>query len=409
MKQKWVDLKWLPTFSFWASVAYFVLSLVCFMFFVNEPSGDENYFLGVLSDINKQGWASHELDSPLVYMALAYPLSKFLPAFWALRAVNLGLLALLVLYFFRVARMDYRSFYGYLGFFLATSAVFFFGTNDALFIVSLVVFFSEVFFYLERGRMNHEGLAWSGLVVAFFTRELFYVYLPAVFLAVFFLFRNGFRPKLRSFILPLAVILLLTGLNFHSIVSGHGVSYDQKKGEGNMTWTQRQYLAQLMVNEGKLGNFDHPSWEQTRAYLNQHGEDSLPRTVFESILFDWKMTATEFFKNGFETLISGFRQLGLIMVLPFFWIGLYFFKRNPLSKELWVPYLLVLMLGVFCIIIISYVELRWLVAVFIPVILYYSYNEQRSPSLRLFFVFNHLVLLALCLFGAARLLLRFMI
>ena len=65
----------------------------------------------------------------------------------------------------------------------------------------------------------------------------------------------------------------------------------------NVTWTQRQYLAQILVNNGELENGQHPSWEQTQRYIRLHGEDSLPDGILKGITQDYLLTIKEFFKD----------------------------------------------------------------------------------------------------------------
>ncbi|QYS86582.1 hypothetical protein JJC03_00385 [Flavobacterium oreochromis] len=114
-------------------------------------------------------------------------------------------------------------------------------------------------------------------------------------------------------------------LNLPSIINNHKLSYDNKDvKEYKVNWVQRQYLAQLMVNQGLIPNQSHPTWEQTEEYVDKNGENSLPKTTLESIFFDFRLTLKEFIKDFLEVLFMSFRQIGPVLLVTFFSIWIYF-------------------------------------------------------------------------------------
>ncbi|GAB5400426.1 MAG: hypothetical protein Aureis2KO_20110 [Aureisphaera sp.] len=354
-------------------------------YFLGKPGGggDEALFIADLTLIKSEGWwVAIEKGISIPYMLLAYPLTFFLDLHVALRMVNLILFGALLYYFYKRLRIRKWDFYGLLLFFFSTVGYFMAGTNDTFFVVALVIFIVETYRLLAYE--NKKSLAWCGvgLVLAFLTRKLIFVYLPVILLALFFLWKFR-KVNLKTLMIPALLLILGLGLNFPSLNSGNGISYDQKlPPEGvSATWPQRQYLAQLWVNEGKLSNYNHPNWKQTDAYLEKNGAESLPKGVLDGMLYDPELTLKEFFKDLVFSITYGVRQLGLILptLLIMALLGLYRIRR--LSWNSFVPWSLLIMIGIFSLLIISFVELRWLAPVFIASIFYfYTLSEQRKLS-----------------------------
>lgn len=379
-----------------------VYLIVAFYYFMQLPKGggDESLFILDLQLIKTAGWFQSIVKNiSIPYMLLAYPLSLFMEDYWALRIVNLGLVALLSLYLYFIAKEKSKTIY-YIIFFISTVGYFYFGTNDCLFFVSLIVFFNETNNGVNGKKINL-NLALTALIIAFFTRELFIVYLPIIILGLYILYKSGSRLIIKSFI-PLGVFVLFLLLNLPSIENNGKLSFDKKEPpkEYGATWSQRQYLAQLMVNKGELDNFQHPSWEVTKAYLKKNGKESLPDGILKGVLFDYKLTIKEFFKDFAYSIIYSFRSLGFMLLFILF----YWFRQHNKKVEMkyFVPFSTLLMLMIFSLIIISYVELRWLSPVFVLTIIYYSQLEKKNEISKYFVLANTVVLCLLSVYGIFR-------
>ena len=381
---------------------YYLISFTYFFLLASEGTGDEALFIKDLRFIESDGWiAAIEKGISIPYMILAYPFSTFLYDFIALRLVNLILLCSLLYYFFKIVNIRINIFYYYLGFFLATTGAFTLGTNDALFFVGLIIFLTEVFYFIEGRKISNPTVAFSALIISIFTRELIIIYIPLLILGIFYLYKNGFVLRFKNLLLPITLVIVLLLMNL-PILNAHGkLSYDSKlPPDGiNATWSQRQYLAQLLVNEGKIKNLSHPTWEETERYLEKNGKNSLPNGILQGLTFDYSITIVEFFKDLFYSTVYGFRQLGLMIIFPIYFIVFNFRRKHLFSNELFVPYSSVLMIGIFSLIIISYVELRWMTAVFILLITFYShYQKEKKIDLKIILL-NYFILICLSLYG----------
>jgi len=160
-----------------------------------------------------------------------------------------------------------------------------------------------------------------------------------------------------------------------------------------------------MVNEGTLAHNQHPSWEETDAYLEKNGVKSLPETLFKGMLFDLKLTIKEFFKDFAEVIFTSVRQTGLILIILFLQLFYQVFKRK-IDWNLYIPFISFLMVSIFSFIIISYVETRWLVPVFIMTILYYTDFIQDIKVWKNVSLVNNLLTILIVFFGIYKIVLK---
>ena len=148
-----------------------------------------------------------------------------------------------------------------------------------------------------------------------------------------------------------------------------------------------------------MANYNHPNWEQTEQYLNANGDQSLPRTLSEALLFNPMMTIKEFFKDFLYIAVYGSRQLGLILVIVLLLFLKRFVKDRKLSSEVFIPTAVLTMAGVFALIIISFVELRWLGPVFVAAIVYFYDLIEKGKIPRLLIQANYIVITLLSWYG----------
>lgn len=383
-----------------------VYLFVAFFYFMSLPTGgDEFLFLSDLKLIKNAGWNQAIVQNVSIpYMLLAYPLSLIVADCIALKIVNILLVVLLFAYFYYVKKIASKSIYFYLFFFISTVGYFYFGTNDCLFFVSLIVFFNEVN-NAACAKKVHLNLALSALIIAFFTRELFLVYVPIIFVGCYILYQSGNRFTKKPFF-PLAIVVLLLLLNMPSIQKSGTLSFDRKlppKGMG-VSWPQRQYLAQLMVNEGTLANGQHPSWEDTKAYLDKNGKESLPDGILNGITYDYQLTIKEFFKDFAYSMAYSLRSLGLMLIIILIYWFRKMFQNKGIDLNSFVPFATLTMVMIFSFIIISYVELRWLSPVFVMTIVYYAQIEQQNKISKYSILANYVALCFLSFYGIFRIL-----
>ena len=241
------------------------------------------------------------------------------------------------------------------------------------------------------------------MIIAFFTRQLFFVYLPIIFLSLFIYYKKEFILNKYSLV-PVIVFLFFVIVNIPSIEKKHTISWDNKLPPKDVkaNWAQRQYLAQCLVNENKLEDRNHPSWEETDKYLEIHGKNSLPDGIISGMLFDIKLTIIEFFKDLFYCLVYQIRSLGLTFSISLSYLIIAIWKRRFNFFDYYVPISTLIMVLIFSLIIISYVELRWLQPIFIMMLIYFADIHKKNEIPKYLFYANILLISLLSIYGAMR-------
>jgi hypothetical protein len=161
----------------------------------------------------------------------------------------------------------------------------------------------------------------------------------------------------------------------------------------------------LLVNDGKLPDQQHPSWEETDAYLLEHGDNSLPKTTSEGIFFDLKLTFLEFFKDFTSTGILSIRQTGMMFILVMSYLFYAIFKRK-ISTNLFLPFTSLFILTTFSFIIISYVEGRWMLVAYILAMLYYSDLEIENKLPKKVLLLSQMLLILVIFYGTYKVFLK---
>ncbi|WP_310556204.1 hypothetical protein [Flavobacterium sp.] len=382
-----------------------IISFLIFCYYFSlkvEGTGDEHLFLNDLKFLKLNNWfEAISKKMAIAYLILAYPISFIIKDYLALRLVNVLLFLLLLLYCRKIGEIKNKMFYFYFLFY-SSNGWFLLGTNDTLFIVSLFIFFNEVYKFLENKKNTSIPLLWCSLIVAFFTRELVYVYIPVIIIS-FVLLINAKVNLLNKIAIPIGLLGLFFLINSPSIITNHSFSYDNKKPPVGVksNWAQRQYLAQLMVNDGKLNDEQHPSWQETDDYLLKNGKNSLPSTISEGVLFDFKLTVKEFFKDFSKVILQSIRQTGLIVIILIMFL-MYNVLKNKIETNLYIPFILFLMIAIFSFIIISFVEIRWLTPLFIIALVYYSDLESNKKINKNIFLLNNLMTILVLFYGLYR-------
>ena len=279
-----------------------------------------------------------------------------------------------------------------MAFFIIASGYFYYGINDTFLFLSLSVFLYEASRAII-GKNYKLNFAISALLITVFTRELALFYLPVIILGLIIFYIKGISFS-KNTLIP---VFLLTGLlliNLPSLSTKGYLSYDRKLPPKSVTatWSQRQYLAQLKVNNKELEFQSHPTWKETDLYLKKYGEDSLPKSLFAGLTHDINLTVKEFFKDIFYVMIYHTRLLGLILLSILFFPTRKYYKTQRLNLELFIPVSVSIMIFIFSLIIISFVEMRWLAPVFILSILYYSHLEKNNKIPPYLLIFNMIIL-----------------
>lgn len=372
--------RWLP---FIKNVFYILAGIQTLMFLyytlcIERPgAGDECHFMIALDMVKQKGWSDAvRFGISIPHLIIVYPFSFLFPNYLALRLVNLMLIALFFRYIWSI---QYREgiLYAILLSYISTVSFYLFGTNDTLFIFGLAIFLIETYTYLAKGHMNYPILAFSSLLISFFTRQMVVFYIPIILVSLCLLYKNYVTVK--NLTVPLLLMTLLVILNIPSLINENRLSYDNKKAPDGLAWPQIAYLSTIESNQHIRTEGDHPNWDEVRMYLKNHGEHSLPRTYGESIFYDLKLTLLEFPEDFVVALKGCIRQVGLLLFLPL--LGYFYSTELSRKKFLYVITAFYGTLIIFSFVILAIVELRWIGAIALLMIIT-SFDMLRNLELR---------------------------
>lgn len=206
-------------------------------------------------------------------------------------------------------------------YYLAIQLTLFVGYNDLV----MHFFGFLLWIFLLKGEFQKKinyiimGLIFA-LVLA--TRKMGFIYI-LVFLVIFLsqlLYKNTDKKQLLKnlLILTSSCFLFLCLINFSSLKSGNGLSFDDKILGGPVNWSQWEYHNALLIDDGKQERFHHVNIEETNKYLIKNGKHSLPSTFLEMITFDISFTIKEFLIDVAIATKYFLRQTG-------FWLFLFSF------------------------------------------------------------------------------------
>ena len=402
-----------------AALSILLYALVNFMkkFLSDDPRGDEGGYLKSFNSMLENGFFDQTIEGHSISFNLLSRVFHFL-GFSPLISIRLtafvsGVLALYLIWIILKRFTDLSLLYRRIA--LVTSAnvmvvssYFLVGTTDLLLALLIVFYF---YFLLKRKSWTTWGIVISAAVVALMmlTRQVAILLIPSIALVELMHIRRN-KKKVSELIKPFLIGIMVFGVivtafNMPSILDKSRLSYHKKIPSNGLSWTQLQYLSALETDRGNLQHGKHVSWDYLQQYLDENGESSLPSTPLESLLFDPGLTIKEFFVDLFQEIKPFTRLMGALFL---FSLGIFLIElRNP--KRLWskimnneILVFSMIYISIICLIVIYYVETRWLISVLLllPVVfseVLFKFFEKRKISSSMRYVLLNLHLLSISL------------
>jgi hypothetical protein len=387
---------------------YGFLALYYWIIKLPAGSGDEGLMARYLEDAKTLGFfnylGSSNLSAP--HFLLLYLPSQFISPFMMLRIVSLLFSILIYMYMKNKFHNKYPEYKYHLLFYLFSGS-FFLGTNDTMMIFFLTVFFVDYYRVIEGLDDQLPIYSLASLIIALFTREMAIIYLPVVFIALGFLSNNKYYPK-KAIFLAFGTLVFLLILNLPSLNNNGKISFDNKVQEKQLgvTWDQLKYLSQIYANEGKIPENQYLSWVEVREYLDLNGENSLPKSTFKAIFFDLNLTIKESVKDFIYIGFSGIRQIGFAIFSPFVLFGAMLFKKDLSKASFFLASMVLSMAIIFSIIIIAYIEIRWLAPAFLVGIVGWYVAFEKLLTRQFYRLINVYLIILLSLYGSFTYLIR---
>lgn len=333
------------------------------------------------------------------YHILSLPVAYLFGTFEGNRVFNAVLAVVFIAYVFANCRSFYSRVFWLLPFF--TAATLDVGTNDLLFQFFLFIGLHRLYMAIDS-KQKLSGFGLTALATAICIRPLFVMYLPVLTVLFGFFFWNRLKFSRNDVFAATGLLLLFLTLNAVSIFNNGKVLYDNKEPDPKLgvNWIERQYLSQLAVNSGKIPNYTHVSWEDVTAYKAENGENSLPKTLIQAVTFDFKLTLLEAGKDFLYIVKDGTRQTGLtlllVLLLPIFsFRKSSYLQTNALSITVFTGVL------TFAVVIISFVEMRWLVPLMLLAALHIEsvFQKQFHKQAAVLILSNVLFIVLIAIYG----------
>lgn len=393
-------------------------------FIVFAPAkGDEESFLSAFKYYLSQGFYEANVEGNSTIFNL---ISSFFYTFTSNDLLSLRLTSILfgVLTFIILWKLQKKFFiltnsFFHLAFVTALNVVVvksfvFFGINDTIIVFLTVAFFYILFKIKTDSQIKHFYFLLLGLILSSFmaTRLMSIIIFPSIILVIILVLKKSNRLKFdkNNGILLVSFVVFLTLFNVPSLIEKGKLSFHQKStGFKGLTWVQFQYLSAIEQEKGTIKHNAHVSWEDVNEYVKTHGENSLPKTNTEALLFDMKRTVKEFFKDLFLLIKPFTRLLGILFLIsiPVFLIKIITEKSflvKVLTNEIFLFFISYTF--IICFIVISNVEIRWLtnILILLPVLLLSSLSKviaKQKNKKSINFVLINTQLIALLIFNLA--------
>lgn len=333
------------------------------------PLGDENYFIDELARLKNNGfWNTFSGGISYTYLSISYLLSELfnMSNLYAMRLSSLISAVLFLISLAFVIKKYLNTLSIQIIAFLAivhitvTLQFYFSAINDYTFFLFILWSLEHANSY--RIKLKYKPLIYSFifLFLAWLTRPMTIMYIPGIFLIIFWKNLNLRAIKQISLsALPGVIIFLM--IQTPALITYGSFKHENKNPDDlPYNWSQRQYVAQLMYERGTLNPPEWATWEDVAMYLNTHGENALPRNLKESLTWDLTRTIREFFYDSISSLRYTLRFTGIFL---FFLIPVYLRNKkltfNP-TVDFFYATIALYLIFFFSFIIITNVEVRWL-------------------------------------------------
>jgi len=399
----------------------FIYALIRFsvVFLRATPKGDEHSFLSVFKILIEKGFYKvNVVGNSTIFNSISFLFYKITSnELMSLRLTSLtfGILTLTLLWIFYKKYFQVPNIYRYTSFITAANTMIimswlFVGINDVILSFLTLLFFICIYELKKQPIKNNYLFVAIGAIMASIlsTREMTILFFPSIIIvlgAFFYLNKASSKVILSKLILmTFTFIIVLFTFNFPSLAENRKLSFHQKLlNSTEVNWTQLQYLTALGEEQGKLPHGKHFSVEEVAQYLKQNGQNSLPKTISESLFFDFNRTIREFFNDSVSEIKPFSRLLGFFFIFNLMLFVLYLFKRhfivnNILSHHLFLFSIIYILLV--CFIVITYVETRWFsnVLLLLPIVFserIYKFKIAYKLSYKFDFIMINLQLLSL--------------
>jgi len=409
-------------------ISFYITGLVLFIYAVIRyfvvflrvtPKGDESSFLHTFNIFIEKGfYNANVFGNSTLFNIVSYGFYKItFNQLISLRLTSLffGTLSFVTLWIFYKKYFKIPDNYRLAAFLTAVNTMvimswIFTGINDVILVFLTILFFMVIYKIKTNKNESNYPYFHIGLIVAFMllTRKMSLLFIPSiviVLLGILYLKNTLFKSALKKLLLVFASFLIVVvAFNIPSLTEKGYLSFHVKKlPSDEVNWTQLQYLTAIKGDQGVLPYGKHASIEDVKHYLDENGEKALPKTLLDSIFFDFGRTIREFFNDLLYQTKPFTRLLGLIFLVNLLLLMRYIYRRNFILKNILnQPIILfsIIYMSIVCFIVITYVETRWFsnILLLLPIVFaerIYKFKKENNLGEKFDFIMINLQLLSL--------------
>jgi len=287
---------------------------------------------------------------------------------------------------------------------IGTAGGMFYGTNDSLFSVSLLMLACESYLYI-RDRSHSFLLLVISMSICILSRPHWLLTVPIILVIIIIidysickrLGKSIVNPINFSFIIAMIIAIIF---NYPKIIEANYshdqgnylpkylfLSYSDKSGtyktnDPNFNWIQWHYYSQVHSNKRFLGLFaPMVNWEDVKKYKDAHGENSLPDSYLNYVLSYPKEVIKRVPVSIFETYLLSIRYVGLFLFIISFWIFDKVKEKRLNLNSIFIPLFTFLTIIVFAILLPRTLDSRWFIPQYITLLLMIVNNNNQLKSI----------------------------
>ncbi|WP_046755616.1 glycosyltransferase family protein [Kordia jejudonensis] len=240
--------------------------------------------------------------------------------------------------------------------------------NDAFMAVFLVLLYYILFYKLKEATRHTKYYIFIGILLGLCTAirptSLFAIVLVTVFFGIKFILQKiQWKSLLHAgFVIGFSFVTIVSILHYPSLKENGTVSFYNKNFDPEVNWVQRNYLGLKKIQEGKepihkSAIFNKTPFSEVKAYVQEHGENSLPKSPSEFLKKDPKLYSQVVGYNLVYSFAKFFRYYAFLLLIPL----VILFKKPLFSDKKLPSWLFITYTFLICMLCFTMMEYRWFV------------------------------------------------
>lgn len=376
------------------SILFSILFVVIRIVPSSSPIGDEGFFIKEFERFENTGiYSSFSQGISHLYVLTVYFINLFINNYLISgRILSLISGIIIVFFVYQIAiLLDIRKPYkrllilNVLTILLYSRSGYLISINDPFMVAFATTAVYFLILYMHKKRVKHLIITSILMGFLFWIRSFSILIIPGAIIGIIafeiFTTKKLWKKlsRLTIFLLPITVIALIPQIP--SIIENKTLAFEDKNYE---LWEKRNWLDHInRIDCGSFFCYKRPSGEAVTEYISENGDESIPSSIIDRLKIDRKYFVDNIVSNLFIRIPYLFLlNFGLLFFLlfdlfriPEKWLKFNLFPKLSLSL---ISILTILSLSI---VIITFIEMRWVV---FPIILCALLAYERLQTMELY-------------------------